>query len=99
MRFRPARTINSVNAPSTVLALRLPQIPCVHDDQCNVRNAAAPDNMTYTSPILSQANTAGVEDIHEAIAAGFHLQLAGQEEGKVINNLRMPIDEPIFPTH
>jgi hypothetical protein len=68
-----------VNAPSTVLARRLPQILCVHDDHCNVRNAAAPDNMTYTSPILSQANIAGVEDIHEAIAAGFHLQLAGQE--------------------
>ena len=64
-----------------------------------MRNAAAPDDMTYTSPILSQANIAGVEGIHEAIAAGFHLQLAGQEEGKVIDDLRMPIDEPIFPTH
>jgi hypothetical protein len=99
MRFRPARTINSVNVLLTALARRLPQILCVHDDHCNMRNAAAPNDMTYTSPILSQANIAGVEDIHEAIAAGFHLQLAGQEEGKVINNLRMPIDEPIVPTH
>jgi hypothetical protein len=101
MRFCPARTIDSVNASLTALArrLRLPQILCVHDHQCNMRNAAAPDDMTYTGPVRSQANIAGVEDIHEVIAAGFHLQLTGQEEGEVIDDLRMPIDEPILPAH
>ena len=64
-----------------------------------MRNAAAPDNMTYSSPVLSQANIAGVENIHDAIAAGFQLQLAGQEDGKVVDDLRMPIDATIFPTH
>ena len=64
-----------------------------------MRNAAAPDNMTYSSPVLSQANIAGVENIQDAIAAGFQLQLAGQEDSKVVDDLRMPIDATIFPAH
>ena len=77
----------------------LPQILCIHDNQGNMRNAAAPYNMTYSSPVLSQANITGVENTHDAIAAGFQLHLAGQEDGKVVDNLRVPIDATIFPTH
>ena len=86
------------HASSTALArrLRLPQILCVHDDHCNMRNAAAPDDMTYTGPVRSQANIAGVEGIHEMIAAGFHLQLTGQEEGEVIDDLS---PDPGFDTN
>src|SRR5258708_40369213 len=56
--------------------------------------------MPYSSPVSCQADIARMEDLDgAATAAAFELQLAGQEDRQVIDDLRMPVDESIFPAH
>jgi len=48
-----ARRAGSTVLPTTVIAhgRRLPQILCIHDDQCDVRNAAASGGSLIISPL------------------------------------------------
>jgi hypothetical protein len=79
--------------------LELPQLLCVHHDQRDVRDPAATIDMADASSILRQTNVASVEDIRHPITTGFEFQFAGKEDCEIVDNLGMPIDEAVLPTH
>src|SRR5882724_4569111 len=73
---------------------------CLDDDQCNMRDAACPIDMTFSGPVLRQANIACMKDLDGAApTAAFQLELAGQEDRQVIDDLRMPVEEAVLPAH
>src|SRR5882724_11603961 len=73
---------------------------CLDDDQCNMRDAACPIDMTFSGPVLRQANIACMKDLDGAApTSAFELELAGQEDRQVIDDPRMPVEEAVFPAH
>src|SRR5882724_12617690 len=73
---------------------------CLDDDQCNMRDAACPIDMTFSGPVLRQADIAGMKDLDGAApTSAFQLELAGQENRQVIDDLRMPVEEAVLPAH
>src|SRR5260370_20423989 len=85
---------------ATMIARTSPQILRLDDDQRHMRGAARPIDMTFSGPVTCQADIACMENLDGAgTAAAFELELAGQEDRQVVDDLRMPVDESILPAH
>ena len=69
------------------------------DQQEGVHLAARPIDMADSGPVFRHADIAGAETLAGIVAADFDLQLAGQYHAETVDDLRMPVEEAVFPAH
>src|SRR5580704_16264828 len=76
-----------------------PEMLGVEDDQRHMHGPAGPIDVAFSGPVARQADIACAESLDDAVAAAFELELAGEEDRQVVDDLRMPVYEAVLPAH